>query len=125
MRKSLVTAALLGVVACAPQPDASGCKDAPEEVLAALQGTLTDEAVLRHGYTSTAGGLTLISAELHVTGDRKEKKGDVLTFVATGDSYQAVDRYARKRSSLPDASFDVRKEGVYHSRACAAANRGA
>jgi hypothetical protein len=124
VRRLLVGAALLGAMACSPQPDATGCRAVSDVLLEDLQGTLTVKGELRNGYTSRADDLTLVSAELHLTDDPDGKKGDVLTFAAAGESYQAVDRYARKSSSLPDASFDVRRKGVYHSRACAAANRG-
>jgi hypothetical protein len=94
-------------------------------VVTAIQQRLTVAGTLRNAQsvTSSASGVTFVSAELHLRTDKLNAKGDILTWAAPGahpspDAFASVDAHARTDSSLPRATFDVRRDGAILSRAC-------
>jgi hypothetical protein len=85
-----------------------------------------------HQFSKGTGGITFITAELHdpdkgKAREQRHDKGDLLTW-ATRDvksgRFESVDEHARNESAWPAASFDVRKQGAYESRACTDISRG-
>jgi hypothetical protein len=93
-----------------------------------IEQRLDTPGSLRHGrsVTSDESGITFVSAELVRAVDDPRDRGDLLTWAKAkvGGGFVAVDEDARKNSSWPNASFDVRQAGAIESRACAAVRRG-
>jgi hypothetical protein len=116
-----------GLSACSvPLPPSSACGVASNSTLQALQAKLTVDGMLRNGRTvgPTSAGWTLVSAELHLKGDKKSVRGNILTWAlakgapATGTDFLAVDSRARSDSTWPKAPFAVTAAGVITSRGC-------
>jgi hypothetical protein len=116
-----------GLSACSvPLPPSSACGVAENSTLQALQAKLTVKGTLRNGRTvgPTSTGWTLVSAELHLKGDKKSVRGNILTWAlpkgapATSTAFLAVDSKARSDSTWPTAPFAVTADGVITSRGC-------
>jgi hypothetical protein len=114
------------MVGCsAPSLSLKDCSDAPPPVVQAIALRLTAPGSLRNAQTITApsSDVTFVSAELHLRSDKSDAKGDILTWAVPGATaapgdFVSVDEHARKDSSWPQASFDVRRDGAIRSRAC-------
>jgi hypothetical protein len=126
----------LTFVACGnPETDVTGCTGTPQDVVDAISAKLhQDVGRLRnaHQFSKGTGGLTFVTAELHnpdkgKAHEQRHDKGDLLTWATRdvqGGKFESVDEHARNDSSWPGAPFDVRKFGVYESRACTDISRG-
>ena len=104
------------------EPKLDGCVQAAPDVVNRLQERVTAEGNLRNVflYTEPSSGIVFVSGELHLKEDEEDDKGDILTWATPPgqNTLLAVDEKARKESTLPPASFDVREEGAIRSRGC-------
>lgn len=109
----------------------AGCQDAPDIVIKVIEAKLTVAGNLRNGKeikgSGDSEGYTFVSAELHRNGDKRHRKGDILTLTSKnpdqGD-FLAVDTNARDQSSWQSGGFDVRVNGARESRGCTALYQG-
>lgn len=97
-----------------------------DPVLATLAGHLRVHATLRNAQVvKAAGGRQFVSAELHRPDDAFAVRGDILTWVSDGArAFRSVDRNARRYSSWPAATADLRRAEARTSRGCVYPYRG-
>jgi hypothetical protein len=112
-----------------PEAQLNQCSGTSDTVAQLISQKLdTGAGKLRNVKQVTSDGVTFISAELHAPSDKKHDKGDILTWASTTakdpTSFKSVDVHAKEKSSWPKATFDVRKNGAYASRACTNISRG-
>lgn len=104
-----------------------GCASASDSTVATIQQKVTADGFLRNGKTVKGPDGTFVSAELHLRGTDKHKKGDILTWITDdleGDQFFSVDVNARDLSTWPDADVTVTAQGARESRACAQSSAG-
>lgn len=117
------------LISCAgPAPQVSACSPALTRSIDTIEARVTTEGTLRHARTYQRGPEAyFISAELLPRNEAPDHDGQILTWFTTdpaGSDFRAVDTYARRHSSWPEASFDVREEGAITSRGCLLPRRG-
>jgi hypothetical protein len=134
MQRRWWTLAVLGLLAVGstacgnPQPNTASCATTTTAVVSAIARRVTVEGELRNArqVTDQKGGVVFVSAELHLSKDKPDHRGKVLTWVSRpGDErFESVDEHARADSSWPGSTYDVRRTAALESRGCADLLRG-